>query len=302
MTNNQTILITGHSGFLGQQLSKVLKTTNFHVAPFLDANQNRIDISQGFKLPLSPDIVIHAAGKAHSVPTSPEEEKAFFDVNYQGTINLCNAIDQLTEKPQAFIFVSTVAVYGVDSGEMIAESHPLNGITPYAKSKIQAEQYLTAWAAQNNITLSILRLPLIAGCNPPGNLGAMINGIKTGKYLSIGKANAKKSMVWAEDIGDIIPQLIEKGGVYNLTDGYHPSFGELEKAISGTLGKSLPIKIPLFIAKAIAGIGDLLGSKAPLTTQKLKKITSSLTFDDRKAKTNLKWEPRAVILKTTEMV
>src|SRR5690606_10477594 len=114
---------------------------------------------------------------------------------------------------------------GVD----IKEDSPLDGKTPYAESKALAEAWLGKWAGENGVTLGILRLPLIAGPNPPGNLGAMVNGIRLGRYLSVGQANARKSMVWAEDVARIIPVVAERGGVYNLTDGHHPSFSELEE-------------------------------------------------------------------------
>src|SRR5690606_24129185 len=102
------------------------------------------------------------------------------------TRNLCRALEGLGNVPKSFIFISSVAVYGLQEGEGVGENHPLNGTTPYAESKILAESWLKQWAAENNVILSILRLPLIVGPNPPGNLGAMINGIKSRKYLSIG--------------------------------------------------------------------------------------------------------------------
>lgn len=265
-----------------------------------DLNAN---ITRPFLLPSDAvfDLIVHSAGKAHSVPKTKSQRQAFFDVNYQGTVNLCKAIDLLHEKPKAFVFISTVSVYGLDAGEMISEQHPLLGNSPYAKSKMQAEEYLTAWARNNNIALSILRLPLISGPNPPGNLGAMIRGIETGRYLSIGEADAKKSIVVAEDVAGIVPKLINKSGIYNLTDGYHPSFAEIERAIAQALGKRPPIKVPLILAQVLAKVGDLLGSKAPINTRKLKKITSTLTFDDSKARHELQWAPRAVLSTIAEL-
>jgi len=298
------ILVTGGSGFLGTILKTSINTNDFLLIDIQSCFEKKFNIIDPFSLdePYKYDVIIHAAGKAHFVPRSLEEQQEFYDVNYKGTINLCNAIDELETKPQAFIFISTVAVYGLDEGSNIEEDSPLLGITPYAKSKIQAEEYLKSWAEKNNITLSILRLPLVAGPKPPGNLGAMINGIKSGKYLSIGKADAHKSIVWAADIATILPKLIEVGGVYNLTDGYDPAFGELENAISKALGKSKLIKIPLLAAKAIAKVGDLLGSKAPINSDKLDKITSTLTFDDSKAQEKLNWKPTKVLDKIGEIV
>src|SRR5690606_36461035 len=115
-------------------------------------------------------------------------------------------------------------------------------------------------------------------------LGAMVKGIKTGRYLSIGGASARKCMVWAADIADIITRLAQVGGIYNLTDGYHPSFGELENAIAGVLGKTPPLKVPMLAAKGLGLVGDVLGSRSPVNSDKIQKITSSLTFDDRRAR------------------
>ncbi|HWK99312.1 MAG TPA: NAD-dependent epimerase/dehydratase family protein, partial [Parapedobacter sp.] len=188
-----------------------------------------------------------------------------------------------------------VAVYGVDEGSNINEQHALNGITPYAESKVLAEKWLSHWAMENNVTLGILRLPLVVGRNPPGNLGAMIQGIKSGRYLSIGQANARKSMVWAEDVARIIPFLGENGGTYNLTDGHHPTFGELEAKISKAMGKKNPKKVPFWVAEKLARIGDLFGDRFPINSSKLGKITSTLTFDDSKARTELGWSPTSIL-------
>lgn len=299
------ILITGSTGFLGDIIFSKLLSDKFKVIKLYEKEKiSRVDITKPFdiKTELSINAVIHCAGKAHIIPRTKEENESFFQVNYQGTVNLCNAIDRLTIKPNAFIFISTVSVYGLDHGVNISEDTPLNGSTPYAKSKIQAEVYLQDWAKQNNIRLSILRIPLVAGPNPPGNLGAMINGIKSGRYLSIGKANARKSIVWAEDIAQIIPKLVEVGGIYNLTDGYHPSFGELENNISKALNKRQPLSITPFTAKILAKTGDLVGSKAPISTDKLNKITSTLTFDDSRARKLLGWNPTKVLDKLSEIV
>jgi nucleoside-diphosphate-sugar epimerase len=296
------ILITGKSGFLGKILERCLEEDKKSTYG-LGNNNLRIDISKPFDLPQENfDIIIHAAGKAHSIPKSKVEEKLFYEVNFDGTKNLSAAIDKLAIKPASFIFISTVAVYGVDKGEMVNELHPLNGETPYSKSKILAENFLIDWSEKSGIKLAILRLPLVAGQNPPGNLGAMIKGIKTGRYLSIGKADAKKSIVWAEDIAHIIPKISIVGGIYNLTDSYHPSFGELEKHISAACGKSIPKKIPLILAKAIARVGDFLGATSPINTIKLDKITSTLTFDNSKALKELNWVPSKVLDKIPGIV
>ncbi|MEP7106936.1 MAG: NAD-dependent epimerase/dehydratase family protein [Ferruginibacter sp.] len=303
MDQSNHYLLTGASGFLGRIINDQLVARGCKVTGLdLFGQSLNVDITRPFILDkeLNPDIVVHAAGKAHSVPGSPEEEKVFFDVNFEGTKNLCIALEKLTLRPMSFIFISTVAVYGLDSGKMISENHPLNGETPYAKSKIFAENWLRDWAGKNSIKLGIIRLPLVAGPNPPGNLGAMINGIRSGHYLSIGKADAQKSIVWQEDIANVIPVLSEKGGTYNLTDGRHPSFKQLEIVISRNLRKRVPVTIPIYVAKILAYAGNLMGRSFPINSDKLKKITSTLTFDDSKAINILDWKPSSVIEKLSE--
>ena len=110
------------------------------------------------------DVVVHAAGKAHVIPRSSEEIAAFYDVNYQGTVNLCKALEN-AGCPKSIVYISTVAVYGCDSGEGVIEDHPLNGVTPYAKSKIQAEGYLFHPSAGKGILYLLSSLPCPSGAS-----------------------------------------------------------------------------------------------------------------------------------------
>ena len=291
-----TLLFTGASGFLGSNIIQLLNGAYNIISVGLSPQDTYlVDIATDIPTFTDAfDVVFHAAGKAHSVPKTEAEERLFFDVNLQGTKNLCTALER-SGIPKAFIFISTVAVYGCDSGENITEEHPLNGTTPYALSKIKAEKYLQGWCAMHNVKLSILRPSLIAGPNPPGNLGAMIRGIRNGKYLSIAEGKARKSVLMVQDIANLLPMLIEKGGIYNVCDSYQPSFRELEMVICKQLNKKRPISIPYWLAKSMAVIGDCLGEKAPINSLKLRKITSSLTFSNEKAVRELGWKPMNVL-------
>ena len=291
-----TLLFTGASGFLGSNIIHLLNGTYNIISVGLSPQDTYlVDIATDIPTFTDAfDVVFHAAGKAHSVPKTEAEERLFFDVNLQGTKNLCTALER-SGIPKAFIFISTVAVYGCDSGENITEEHPLNGTTPYALSKIKAEKYLQGWCAMHNVKLSILRPSLIAGPNPPGNLGAMIHGIKNGKYLSIAGGKARKSVLMVQDIANLLPMLIEKGGIYNVCDSYQPSFRELEMVICKQLSRKGPISIPYWLAKSMAVVGDCLGEKAPINSLKLRKITSSLTFSNEKATRELGWKPMSVL-------
>jgi nucleoside-diphosphate-sugar epimerase len=123
----------------------------------------------------------------------------------------------------------------------------------------------------------------------------MINAINKGYYFNIDGGNAKKSMVLASDIAKFIIKAAEVGGTYNLTDGLHPTFYDLSKSISKMSGKSFVPNLPLFIAKVLAKFGDLVGNNFPINSNKLSKITSTLTFDDSKAKMAFGWNPTTVL-------
>lgn len=292
----ERLLFTGGTGFLGKNVMPLLKE-QYEVTTCGITSDDMIKANLAKEVPVLDkhyDVVLHACGKAHVVPKTEAEKQAFFDVNYQGTVNLCAALEKVGV-PKALVFISTVAVYGCEFGELITEEHPLNGDSPYAKSKIMAEEYLTEWCKKNDVVLGILRPSLLAGKNAPGNLGAMVNGVRKGFYMNIAGGKVVKSILMAEDIARIMPALIKKGGVYNVCDTRQPSFGELSVSVAKQLGKHKPISIPYWMAWCMAKVGDLLGSKAPINSYKLEKMTKSLTFSNEKARRELGWEPLDVL-------
>lgn len=292
----EKLLFTGASGFLGYNIKPILeKSYDVHTIGLTDDDDIKINIAKEIP-PINThyDVVLHAAGKAHTVPKTDAEKQVFYDVNYQGTVNLCRALEK-AGIPKALVFISTVAVYGCEFGELITEEHSLDGDTPYAKSKIMAEDYLTKWCAEHNVVLGILRPSLLAGKKAPGNLGAMVSGIQKGFYMNIAGGKVKKSVLMAEDIARLIPLLEDHGGIYNVCDTYQPSFGQLSESVARQLGKHKPISIPYWMAWCIAKVGDLLGDKAPINSYKLEKMTKSLTFSNAKAREELGWEPIDVL-------
>lgn len=291
------LLFTGASGFLGYNIKPLLEEQYdvVHTIGLTDNDDIKFNIAKEIP-PINThyDVVLHAAGKAHTVPKTEAEKQEFYDVNYQGTVNLCKALDK-AGTPKSLVFISTVAVYGCESGDLITEDHPLEGDSPYAKSKIMAEEYLTEWCKEHGVVLGILRPSLLAGKNAPGNLGAMVNGIKKGFYVNIAGGKVVKSILMAADIARLLPSLVEKGGVYNVCDTRQPSFGEISASVAKQLGKHKPISIPYWMAWCMAKAGDLLGSKAPINSYKLDKMTKSLTFSNAKARHDLSWEPLDVL-------
>ena len=291
------ILISGGNGFLGKYLVEEFVKNNLLVETIGRSSYNNIvaDISSNeIFLNSFYDLVIHAAGKAHFNPRSEAEKVEFFKVNVIGTNNFLNELSR-TGVPKHFVFISSVSLYGLIEGDLINENSLLLAQDPYGKSKIEAEGIVKKWCTKNNVICTILRLPLVIGNNPPGNLGAMIRGIKKGYYFNIDGGKAKKSMVLASDVAKTIIKASEVGGTYNLTDGHHPSFAELSHNISSQINKSFIPNMPKFIANILAKIGDMIGVKFPLNSDKLSKLTSDLTFDDSKARAAFGWHPTPVL-------
>jgi nucleoside-diphosphate-sugar epimerase len=216
------ILITGSNGFLGNYVCESFneKKVTYDTIGRNSTNNIIFDFEKDNNLILKNQYssVVHIAGKAHFVQKNEADIASFHKVNVEGTNILLKALENQTNLKK-FVFISSVAVYGLTEGNLIDENYKLQAKDPYGSSKIQAEKLITDWCKNKRISFYVLRLPLIIGNNAPGNLRAMLNGIKNNRYASIGNGNAKKSMVMAKDIANLITNLEGESGNYNLTDG-----------------------------------------------------------------------------------
>lgn len=280
--------ITGGTGFLGRNLLKILGEEKWNiVAP------KRNEIFSMLSQQGNIDLIIHAAGKAHSTKNTKSESDEFFEVNLDLTRRITNRIDEQGLELNTFVFISTVAVYGLDEGVNINENSPLMGRSPYAASKIRAEEHLQSWSKEKGINLVILRLPLIFGENAPGNLGAMEKAIRSRYYFQIGDGSARRSIVNVNELCEFIPSLLGKSGVYNITSKEHPSYSEIGCYFEKKHNRKIN-KIPLDLLKILAFCGDFI-PKFPLNSYRLSKLTQTLTFDDTRARKDIGWKGRNVL-------
>lgn len=297
---NSQILLTGGNGFLGTVIKEFYEKDLF--LQLLGRSKDalyKFDLTE--KIPCFEnrfDFVIHCAGKAH-VKENKKNSELFNKVNFIGTVNLLNALEK--NPPVSFVFISTVAVYGLTESINVDEDHNLQANDAYGKSKILAESFIIEWCKNHNVKYTILRLPLVVGQNPPGNLRSMINGIRRGYYVNIAGGKARRSMVLATDVAKFIFKAGEVGGIYNLTDGFHPNYFELSQVLANRLGKYKIKNVPYGLAKFLTILGLFLGKYAPLNSEKLKKMTSTLTFDDSKARSSFGWNPKPVLQECKEL-
>ena len=288
------VLLTGASGFLGRYIASKYAGMALTTIGRGTGSTVPCDLATGVPTPPAVDLVIHAAGHAHTRPKTAAERHTFYAVNTNGTANLLAGLDR-SAPPRAFVFISTVAVYGAERGWLIAETHPLDAREPYGASKVAAESLVTAWCAARGVRCAILRLPLLAGFAPRGNLGAMILGIQRGYYMNLNGGRAAKSMVLARDVAAILPRAAESGGTFNLTDGVHPTLAALAAVIASRTGKRAPWSLPYSVAVLLAPVGDASGGFIPFSRAALANLTSELTFDDTLARASLNWRPNPVL-------
>lgn len=300
-------LVTGGSGFLGRHLLTGLREAGYELTGLGRREWGsfrwiRADLTRPETLRLGPDsyqTVVHAAGHAHAVPRTRDDEERFFTVNARGTQHLLEALDRLPQAPEHFVLISTVAVYGRASGELLDESTPAEASDPYGVSKIEAERLVREWAGGRGVRCSVLRLPLVYGEDPPGNLGALSSAIRRRRYAGIHPGTARRSIVWARDVAGIVPRVTQTAGTYHLTDGEHPTFRQLEMAYAARHGVPSPPSLPWAAARLLAWAGDpltaLVGERVPLNSRRFEKMTCTLTFSDDLARARLGWNPARVL-------
>ncbi len=286
-------LITGASGFLGRYLLEGLDSP---VIKLGRGKSNDVICDLASNIPQIPQVdqVIHNAGLAHILPKNSAEERQFYLTNVVGTQNLLSGLEKTKNIPESIVYISSVAVYGLEKGELITENHIPKPVTPYAKSKYEAEWLLRNWSEKYPTNLIILRLPLVAGGKAtPGNLGAMIKAIRSGYYFRIGAGFNRKSMVLAQDVASLLPRIQKSSGIYNLTDGYNPTLKELEDYLASHYQRKIRTIHPK-ILDFLCKVGDYVQS-FPINSYRLSKLSDTLTFDDNKAKNEFGWNPKPVI-------
>lgn len=294
-------LLTGARGFLGGHAHAALVERGVEVIP-LDHHPPAqpggliADLATAVPDlgPRPPDVVVHLASLVHHQASGEAFERTIVG----GTRNLLAAIDRFERAPRAFVYASSVAVYGPVRGEALAETTPATATSPYGRSKREAEEIVAEWSAHRGTRSTLLRLPALVGAGMVGSLAELVAALRRRTYVAIGPGSARRSLVLAEDVAAALPELSRQQGVFHLTDRRHPTFREIEVAVRAHLGRRPPLRIPLLVARLIARAADLArraGFEARFSSEALRRATTSLTFDDARAATCFGWSPRPVL-------
>jgi len=230
------VLVTGSSGFLGGHLSRALGGAGANPVgfdrrpgPTTDVVGSLSDEVLLAKACDGADVVIHAAGLAHSRPRTAQERERFFLVNTEGT----RAVVERTEGP--VVLVSSSAVYGF--GGPFAEDDPIEGESAYARSKCLAEELVLSSGRG-----LVARPSMFFGRGAPGNLAKLAKLVRLGWFPSVRRGRARKSIAHVSTIVDglLLMAASAAGGgrprVYNLSDDSPVSMAQIGEALGEGLG------------------------------------------------------------------
>lgn len=252
------VLITGGHGFVGRHLAAHQVSCRDDVAlgylrvpgqtdqaPELpkEVQSVALDVTNNSQVVqlisvMKPDAIVHLAGITF-VPDGEQKETSVFDVNYQGTLNLLEAIRVHSPKTR-LLHVSSAEVYGEPRpGSLpLTEGAELRPVNNYALSKAEADLAAFLYSYRDN--LDIVRVRPFPHIGPQQADSFAISGfcrqiaeIKLGKrepLIKVGNLEARRDF---SDVSDIVRGYREallngkRREVYNLCSGESVQIGEI---------------------------------------------------------------------------
>jgi dTDP-glucose 4,6-dehydratase len=223
------------------------------------------------------DVVFHLAALI-SIPYSYEAPRSYVRTNVEGAANVLQAA--LSAEVSRFIHISTSEVYGSARYVPIPETHPLQAQSPYAASKIGADQLAESFHLSFGFPVVVVRPFNTYG--PRQSARAIIPTIITqaveGKEIRVGNLHPTRDFNY---VADTVEGMMRAAGV--------------ESAIGTTV--NIGSGFAVSIEELASLIADIVGSKARLVIddERLRPPKSEverLCADRTLAKKLLDWEPK----------
>ena len=264
------ILVTGGGGFIGSHLVETLIKDGYSVKTIVPYNpdnswgwidsfepniKKNLEIISGdicdqnlvSKLVKNVDVIFHLAALI-SIPYSYVSPRSYISTNIMGTLNLLEA--SRNSNVELFVQTSTSEVYGSSQYSPIDEQHPLNAQSPYAATKIAADQLALSYYRSFDLPVSIIRPFNTFG--PRQSLRAFIPTIITQilsskKKIKLGNLNSKRDFSYVSDTVRGFTSCIGKkkclGQAINLGTGGVFSMQETLDLITEYIGKDVIFEI-----------------------------------------------------------
>ena len=319
---NKKVFVTGHTGFKGSWLCIILnllgaKITGYALKPKSNPNLfnlakigNIIDKSiiadvRDFKRlhkeikKSNSTILFHLAAQP-LVRYSYLEPKETFDTNFNGTLNILDAVRKI-KKIKTSIIITTDKVYDISKNKIFKETDKLGGIDPYSASKVCCEYLFTSYISSFFKKTNYQRLATVRAGNVIGGGDYSEDRLIPDIYRSAKKAkqiilrNPKSVRPWQHVLEPlsgylILAEKLYKNKIKNQSQNWN--FGP-------NLSSCKTVK---YVAEKFA---EALGLK--LKTVKLKKKSFSsetdlLRLSNYKAQKFLNWHPKWKLNKSIDKI
>lgn len=262
------ILVTGADGFIGSHLAETLVRAGHDVRAFVFYNafdsrgwldhadveiRRSLDIfsgdvrdPHGVKQAMRGcDVVMHLAALI-GIPYSYHAPDNYVDTNVKGTLNVLQAARELGV--HKVIHTSTSEVYGSAQAVPIDEHHRLHAQSPYAATKVAADQLALSFHASFGLPVVVLRPFNTYG--PRQSARAVIPAIVTqlaagAPRVILGSLHPTRDFTYIEDTVRAFAAAIDAaaavGEVINLGTGHEISIGDTARLIANIMGRRIDI-------------------------------------------------------------
>ncbi len=299
---NDTVLVTGGSGFFGGILLKELLEKGYNCINLdlfkLDITSKdlisfQLDISNMEKLretcsQYSISAIIHCAALlAHDV----KDTKELWRTNVEGTRNIAQIASELSI-PKV-VFISTNCLWGKSFNRPVKEDDVPAPIEVYGRSKYEAEKILLD--AENPFVSIIIRCPTIIDAGRLGLLSILFEFIHEGKRIwMVGEGENRYQFIDAKELADacILSLNHLQTDIFNVgSDNVNTLKGiyqyVIDKAGSSSKVSPLPKRLTTTGMKVCSALGLI-----PLGSYHYNMISEDFIFDTTKIKRLLSWETR----------
>ena len=258
-----TVLVTGADGFIGSHLAERLVAEGAAVRAFCLYNSfgsrgwledappgvaAEIDVRLGDVRDArfveaavhGVEIVFHLAALI-AIPYSYVAPESFLDTNVRGTLNVLEAARRAGVR--RLIHTSTSEVYGTPRTLPITEDHPMNAQSPYAASKVAADQMTLAFHRSYGLPTVILRPFNTFGPRQSSRavLPTMLRQLIAGRReVHLGRLDTRRDLTFVDDTVEGFVRAATApnidGTTVQLGTGRSESIGELLEIACRLLG------------------------------------------------------------------
>lgn len=269
MYSPKKILITGADGFIGSHLTEMLVNEGYDVRAFVFYNsfnswgwldeadkkiKDSIEIFAGDirdahgvrEAARGCDAILHLAALI-SIPYSYHSPETYVDTNIKGTLNVVQAAQDLGIS--RVVCTSTSEVYGTAQFVPITEDHPLVGQSPYAATKIAADQIALSFYRSFGTPVTILRPFNTFGPRQSARavIPTIITQLLAGKTkIRLGSLHPTRDFTFVEDTARGFMAALKTDGVLgqtiNLGTNHEVSIIDTANIIADIIGTSLEIE------------------------------------------------------------